>query len=395
MGVPDRDLDPGLSRSAPSPYVYPSALKRFSARLLDAAGDFWLAPAPRPIDWKGSQRIAVLRLDHLGDLLHAFPALKALRQSLPKAHIDLLVGPWGKEIAELCPFVDRVLVCDAPWFQRPQRVAWPWAAIQALAETLRRGDYDLGLELRGDLRHHLALWLAGVPHRAGQAVTAGRFLLTHPARYRPGLHEVEQNLSLLEQSGLDLKKSAKDVSGLLKIPAFAVNESAKVSRALNLRSGFVAIQAACGTPAKRWMPEHWAALIAGLPKGLPLVLLGSESEREEMLAIAGRLGSGTPVKVAAGLLTLSGLAAFLKKAKLLISVDSGPAHLAATLGTPVLALYSATNRPEQWGLRGAHTRMLRSDVPCSPCELSVCPYDNECMRRITVASALKAAGAML
>lgn len=378
----DSALNPGLAVHLPDPYVYKSGLKRALARLLDGLGDFWLAPQSASIDWAKIRRVAVLRLDHLGDLLNAFPALEALRKKNPRAQIDLFVGPWGAELAGFCGAVDNVVIVDAPWFQRPLRINWPWLAMAGLAEKIRAGNYDLAIDLRGDLRHHLALWGSGTPLRLGHAVTAGRFLLTHPGSYDNRLHEIDQNLALLgAKKGAPLR---------LRLPKSARDEAKKVMSQLKIKKGFVAVQAACGTPAKRWTAGRWPALIKALPRGKAVVLLGSAAEREEMNAIALQCGARKP-KIAAGMLGLGGLAELLKQAKLLISVDSGPAHLAAAVGTPVLGLYSGTNRVSQWGVRGKGTRILRAEVPCSPCELTQCPYDNECMRRIGVAEVLQAA----
>ena len=382
----DSELSAALRVAPPDPYVYKSKLKRAAAQLIDAVGDFWLAPESGALDWQACKRVAVLRLDHLGDLLNAFPALAALRKRLPKSRIDLFVGPWGRELAGLCPSVDSVVVHEAPWFQRPQRVEWPWPSIAALGRELKAGCYDLAIELRGDLRHHLALWASQTPLRLGHAVTAGRFLLTHPGAYQTGLHEIEQNLALVDAKA--------DTQVRLKLPAAALTEAKKVMSKFGLKKGFIAIQAACGTPAKRWIPGRWAELIKGLPLRHQVVLLGASAERDEMASIAAQCGRRKPF-VAAGMLSLGGLAALLKQSGLLISVDSGPAHLAAAVGTPILGLYSGTNLLGQWGVRGKEVRILRAEVPCSPCELSSCPYTNECMRRISSIEALGAALEML
>jgi ADP-heptose:LPS heptosyltransferase len=377
--VLDAELDPGLRVARPNPYVYKSALKRAVARFLDFFGDFWLAAPRQEIHWARVKRVAVIRLDHLGDLLNAFPALEALRKRLPHAQLDLFVGPWSADLAKLSPVVDSIQVVQAPWFQRPERVEWPWRAILEFGRTLRKGNYDLAIELRGDLRHHLALAVSGIPQTLGHAVTAGRFLLTNPGHYDNALHEIDQNLSLLGAKAGD--------SVRLKLPTTASLEAKKVIASLKLGKSFVAIQAACGTPAKRWIPGRWSELIRSLPASTKLVLLGAKNELEEMQAIADQCGKRA-VKIASGRLSLPALAAFLKEAKLLISVDSGPAHLAAAVGTPVVALYSGTNRVEQWGLRGKKIHILRAEVPCSPCERTHCPYTNECMRRIEVADVL-------
>jgi ADP-heptose:LPS heptosyltransferase len=373
----------------PAPYVYRSALKRGAAHLLDTFGAAFLAPRHQTVDWDQVKRVAVLRLDHLGDLLHALPALRRLRRALPKASIDLYVGPWGFELACLFADVDRVLKVEADWFQRPERVEWPWDQINALGGRLKAEDYQAAFELRGDLRHHVALWKAGIPVRVGQAVTAGGFLLTHPAQWRSELHEQEQSLSLLDQAGLPAAEQGS--APYLKIHKDHRKEAEGVMKALKLGAKPLMVQAACGTAAKRWPQEHWAWLLKRRPKGSKAVLLGSAAERAEMEAVAKAAGAG--VAVAAGRLSLSGLAAFVRQARLLLSVDSGPAHLAAVQGVPVLAIYSSTNRASQWAPRGARVKVLQAQgFPCSPCELSVCPYDNACMRAIdprTVLAALK------
>ena len=118
-----------------------------------------------------------------------------------------------------------------------------------------------------------------------------------------------------------------------------------------------------------------------------MALLGSAQERLEMLAIAARVKR--PVAVAAGLLGIGGLAALVSQARLVLSVDSGPAHLAAAQGIPLLSLYSGTNRLSQWAPRGPKVQVLQAGgFLCSPCELSQCPYDNACMRAISVSQVL-------
>lgn len=379
-------------RVAPSRYVYRTPLKRAAAAALDAAGDLALASRPWPVDWARVDRVAVLRLDHLGDLLHALPALRRLRRALPHASLDLWTGPWGAGLAALFADAGAVRVAEAPWFGRPRREGWPWPEIRALADGLRSGAYGAAFELRGELRHLLALARSGVPVRAGQAVTAGGFLLTHPARFISGLHEQDQSLSLLDQAGVPA--AAQGSEPYLRIPAPARERARALARQLKLGPSPLLVQAASGTQAKRWPAESWAAVLRGLPRGLPVALLGSEDEASEMRAIAR--AAGRPVAVAAGRLDLAALAALLGTARLLLSVDSGPAHLAAVQGTPVLSLFSGTNEPARWAPRGPRVRVLRAGgFPCAPCELTDCPYSNACMRAISPREVLDAAAAML
>jgi ADP-heptose:LPS heptosyltransferase len=376
----------------PSPYVYRSVWKRAAAGALDRAGGLLLAKPPSAVDWPAVERVAVLRLDHLGDLIHALPALRRLRRALPKARLDLWVGPWGQGLAELFRDVDAVHVSAASWFRRPRRRDWPWSDILALASGLRAQAYGAAFDLRGELRHHLALYGSGIPVRAGQALTAGRFLLTHAALWKPGLHEQEQSLSLLDQAGVPAAGQGREP--YLSIPAAARREADALCRSQRLGAAPVLVQAASGTRAKRWPQESWVRVLAGLPQGLPLALLGTREEASEMRAIAA--AARRPVAVLAGRLSLASLAALLGRARLLLSVDSGPAHLAAVQGTPVLALYSGTNEAAQWAPRGARVRVLRAGgIPCAPCELADCPFDNACMRALDAGLVLAQARRLL
>ena len=393
--IPAAVVPPEAARlrvALPDPYVYKSPWKRAAAGALDAFGGVFVAKEPHSVDWSEQKRVAVLRLDHLGDLLHALPALRRLRRALPKAHIDLWVGPWGQELAGLFGDVDRVMVTPAGWFERPSRQAWPWAQIKALAQGLREQHYSAAIELRGDLRHHLALWMAGIPLRAGQVLTAGGFMLTHPSVWQPDLHEQEQGLSVLD--GAWVPVAEQGTTPYLKLPVAAKREAALVAKALKLGARPVLVQAACGTQAKRWSASAWAAVMNGLPASTPLALLGSASEVEEMRGIAKQVKR--PVAIAAGRLSLSGLAAFMAPARLVMSVDSGPAHLAAVQGVPVLSLFSGTNRASQWAPKGSQVEVLQaSGLACSPCELSDCPYGNACMNAIDSAAVLVSARKLL
>jgi ADP-heptose:LPS heptosyltransferase len=377
-------------------YRYRSAALRAAAAGFDAAG--WLLPVPRRwqrVDLSALRRVAVLRLDHLGDLLLALPALGRLRAALPDAEIHLYTGPWGAELAGLFSAVDAVKVTPAGWFRRPGPRRGAWGDVAALTRSLRDGGYDLSLDLRGDLRHHLAAWAAGVPLRAGHGITGGGFLLTHEAAYRPGAHESDQALAVLEALGLPDRGMPS--APALRLPPAAVAQARALRRALGLGPRFVAVQAASGAAAKRWPVEHWAAWLKGLPRGLDACLLGSAVERDEMEALAkAAAGSGRRVAVAAGALSLPGLAAFIRLSRMMASVDSGPAHLAQALGVPVLSLFSGTNVAAQWAPRGPQVTVLQAQgIICAPCGLSDCPIGNACMRALGPLDAGAAARSLL
>ena len=377
-----------LRRAMAGGSVVKSPWVRAGLAAFDAAAGPLLRRRARPLDWAAARRVALLRTDHLGDLLLALPALRRLRRALPQAEIHLWVGPWGEALAGLFRDADAVRVTPAPWFKRPPGPEGNWAGVRALAQGLRAGGYQASLDLRGDLRHHLASWSAGVGLRAGHTITGGACFLTHPAVYRPGLHESLQPMGVLDAAGVP---APRDPGGpYLRLPREAQVRARAVARRLGLGRRTVWVQAASGAAAKRWPPQAWAKVLKGLPRGLRPCLLGAAHERVEMEALAAVVRkAGRDVDVASGALDLAGLAALLPLGRALLSVDSGPAHLAAVQGVPVLCLFSGTNLASQWSPFGPRVKVLQAQgLPCSPCELAVCPYDNACMKAIDPAVAL-------
>lgn len=374
---------------APDPYAFKSPLKRKFVRWVDRVGDrLWAEPA-RPIDWASVRKVAVLRLDHIGDVLMAFPCLAALAEQLPQARVDLYVGPWAGQAAGLLGPGIGVRVFRAPWFDRAGLKGGAWKAVGLLARSLREGGYDAVLDLRGDFRHLLAMKRSGAALRIGQALTGGRFLLTHPALYRAGLHESERNLDLLSQAGLKPQGTAPR----LTIGAGDEEAARSLRESLGLSRPFVVLHATCAAPAKQWLEDRWRLLAAGLPKAVGLVVVGAEGEAGDAQRIFR--DCGRKVHFAMGLLPLPALAAFLRESSLFIGVDSAPAHLAALAGTPVVSLFSGTNEAGQWGPRGKAVDLLQKKTPCSPCELTMCPLGNDCMRQIQVEEVLEKAGKYL
>lgn len=368
------------------PYAFRSRAKIFLVFLLDSLGYLFFKTKTSSIPWGSVRRIAVLRLDHLGDVLMALPTLEALREALPKVQIDFWVGPWSQGAAEMAGQANRVVVFEAPWFSRPRKRG-TWQGCKALSCLLREGKYDVVIDLRGDFRHILAMWMAKIPFRVGQTLTGGGFLLTHPVPHNHALHEVEQGLEILRRIGIEPKP--KNPWPALNPSPENIEEASKIKKALGLQKPLVAVHAMASTPAKRWPEEKWAQLLDALPPTFDIVLVGGGADQaalEEIIRKCRRKAAST-----AGMMSLPVLAAFLKECRLFIGVDSGPAHMAAAVGTPVISLYSGTNLADQWAPRGPQVTVLQKKTPCSPCELRDCPIGNECMKKIEVNEIVEAA----
>jgi ADP-heptose:LPS heptosyltransferase len=329
-------------------YVYRAAWRRALAGALDAAGalavrSLTLGRGLRPDAalLQHAQEILVIRLDHLGDVLFLRPTLLALKTHFPRAKITVLASRAGAELLRGDRYVDHLLTWEAPWFARPGAPADP-LSFWSLAALLRRKRFDISLDPRGDLRHHLLAWLAGVRLRAGYGITGGSFLLHLTRPLAMGTHEVERDLQLAALLGVEpvvdryvaLNLADEDVRYGLSV------WSSPVKR--------VVLHPAAGDPAKRWPFNRLIELCDALERqGCEVLLVGSPAEHFAAQTLANACAH--PPRVLAGLTTLGQLAGVIAAAHVLVGSDSGPAHLAVTQGVPVVMLWSRTNEPEEWG----------------------------------------------
>jgi lipopolysaccharide heptosyltransferase II len=343
--------------------------------------------------------ILLIQLDHLGDAVISTVMFPRLRRRYPGASIEVLAGPWNREVFEAMPEVDRVHVCRANRFARNGRLGWMLSTV-LWGIRLRRRRVDLGIDVRGEFPHAMILWLCGALRRLGWSSGGGGFLLTDSPQFVADRPEVESRLALLAELGIPAHEKEETAR-----PAFRPSDEARrrVGRWLaEVREGEmepagprIVVHVGAGTPAKRWPVEHWRGLVGGLVGrlGAQVVLVGDASDGAVARAILGPR-PWPAVADWTGRLSLAELAALLERADLFVGGDSGPAHLAAAVGTPGVVLFSGTNRARQWQPRGENVRVLRHPVPCSPCHRQSCPWrEHPCMRGLMpwqVAAAVEA-----
>lgn len=388
-------------KKPPRPYAYRKPWVRNAFRLVDEAGGLLFARRrERPAEIR---RVLVFRPDHLGDVVFSLPVLQALRRALPGARIDLVVGPWAKALfpegAE-APAGAELLSFDSPWLARPPRAKAGVLSVLSLAWLLRRrsrgagGPYDMAIDLRGDFRHILAARLAGVRYLAGRGITGLGFLLDAELREASGRHQVEGNLALVEAAGFGPQETLNPAIALSKEEVEAGRAILHAHGAANAKF-VVGVHPGAGMATKRWAPEKFGALIARITTELPAraVLLGGPEDRpiaDAVLAAMGEARSSRRLVDLCG--RLPSLRAFMGVAKgchLFVGNDSGPAHIAAALGVPVLCLFSGTNDPAEWGPRGGPVVILRRRVECEGCALPECGH-HSCMANLDVEAAFQA-----
>ena len=324
-----------------------------------------------PAGWGGRRRpadvrrILLLRLERIGDLLMTRRAIDLVTRLAPEATIDLAVGSWNAAIAALLPGLDRRHLIDVPWLARDKSGA-SWPTLISTARTWRHEQYDLVVNFEPDIRSNFLAWLTGAPVRTGYSSGGGGAFLTRGGPYDQSTH-VGENAERLVERSLDMETGG--AAGHVPPPLLVPDEARQHADALLSGAGnrLIGVHASGGRPSKQWHPERFAAAAETLARRLnaTLVLTGSEADRALVDRLKDALGD-VPVVDAVGRLDLPGLMALLGRLEVLLTGDTGPMHLADAVGTPIVALFGPS-APERYGPRDAPHRILRIDLPCSPC----------------------------
>jgi heptosyltransferase II len=368
--------------------------------------------SPRP-SIPPPRRLLVRGVNWLGDAVMTTPALQRLRAHWPEAHITLLTpqslaGLWLDH-----PSLDAVLGFE------------PGEELWSIARRLRSENFDAALVLPNSPRSALEVWFARIPQRVGYARPWRRWLLTQPVAPRPA-HMLMR------------KRSSREVRRLIRNPPLATPEAAATAQQAHQIHDYLHLVAALGAdpaplpprlevapgeiraardawlshlanpqpqaaapqvrylglnpaaaygPAKRWPAENFAAVareVARQRQQCVWLAFGSASDLKRCDEIA-RLAGGRVTNLA-GRTSLREFMALLRLCRVLLTNDSGPMHVAAALGTPVVAPFGSTSPALTGpGLPGDRRHfLLQSDAPCSPCFRRTCPIDFRCMTGIAV-----------
>ncbi|MFN8379228.1 MAG: glycosyltransferase family 9 protein [Anaerolineae bacterium] len=352
----------------------------------------------QPVTPAERSRILLIRPDHLGDVLLATPAMRALRALRPNAEIHALVGPWSAAVLETCDAVDQVLTIPFPGFSRapnpnlrsPYELAWD------TGRKLRLLRYSAALILRPD--HWwgaLVAWLAGIPVRVGYALPDVDPFLTNRVPYEP-IHAVVQNARLIERlTGATLGEANLPLRYTVTDDDRAWMNGYLSEYELRSDDRLIALHAGAGTMVKLWEPQRWATVADRLARqsSAKVVLTGSEAEIPLTRAIASHM-TETPI-VMAGDTQIGTLAALLERSALAVGPDSGPLHLAVAVGTPTVALFGPADPNEfrPWGPPMRHL-VLTTDIGCRPCRILDWSGDSSenhpCVREISIERVVEA-----
>jgi lipopolysaccharide heptosyltransferase II len=351
------------------------------------------------------RRVLLLRLERIGDLLMTLGAIRAVRAQAPDAEIDLVVGSWNVPLASLIAEATRVETLDVSWLARGAG-ATAAAALVARATSWRDRKYDLAINFEGDIRSHGLLALSGATRRVGHGHAGGGPLLTDVVTHDSGRHVAQNAIALVERA-FDLPPGTlPDPLNATAAPFWRLQvpeDARRAARAMlaqlsaAVEGPWLAVHAPGGRLVKQWPAERFAESAAILARdlGATIVLTGAPSDESIVNDVELRIAA-TGVPTARAVATdLVLLAAVLQHSTLLLTGDTGPMHLAAAVGTPVVAVFGPSMPWRYAPLVEAH-RIVRVDLPCSPCNRIRVPpvrcqgHSPDCLTAISVADVVAA-----
>jgi lipopolysaccharide heptosyltransferase II len=349
-------------------------------------------PSTREERWRAARRVLLIRLDNLGDVLMTTPAFAAVRESLPEAHLTLLAAPSAEALGPHLPMLDEVIPCHAPWVKAGAAALQgqpPGEAERALLQRLLAARFDAAIiftvSTQSALPAALLCRLAGIPLALAHVRERAYGLLSDEVHDRdeigPGMrHEVQRQLDLVAHVGLRTRDER--LRFLLRPEDVDAAHLALHAAGVDPSRPYVLVHPGASAASRRYPAAAFGAAAALLQReGLDAQLVFCAGPGESALLDEAATALGGAGHVLAPLRQLGLLGALVAGARVLVGNNSGPVHLAAALGTPVVDLYALTNpQHTPWQVPA---RVLSHDVPCRNCLQSVCAEGHhDCLRRI-------------
>lgn len=336
-----------------------------------------------------ARKILIRSVNWVGDAVMSTPAIGTIRQCLPDAEITLLANPLVAQLFSPHEWVDRVMTFDRQGVHRGV------AGRIRLARELRIQNFDAAIILPNSFDSALVPWLAGIPERIGKCSDGRSLMLT--GRYTPApevctSHEVEYYLDLVRSCGI--------VGSVTAPKLFVTPEEQRTAEKQIVDSGCLSGSRLIGInpgaaygSAKRWYPDRFAGVASRLAAdwNAGIVIFGGPGETGIADEIERQL-DGNCLNLA-GKTGLRELLALIQRCDFFITNDSGPMHIAAAFGVPLVAVFGSTDHAttSPYSRRAA---IVRKNVECAPCKLRECPIDHCCMTEITVDDVVGAAHAL-
>lgn len=343
-------------------------------------------------------KILVIKPSSLGDVIHALPFLKAVKDTFPDADIDWVISRNLKGILEGNPLINELILIDKDSWKKANKIPETFSEISGLRKFLKSKHYDLAVDLQGLLRSGLMASSASSASKIGfaDAREGSRFFYDKKISVNRNAHAVDKCLEAAKAIGARVN----DVSFPLHIDRTVKDN---ITTLIGSIDKYIVISPSARWATKRWPAGYFASLLSKVP--VPCVITGSKGDRKIVQTIKDlvspcnhRLSEGEyrggggrgafPHKIVdlCGKTDLKGLTALIAGARAVVSNDSGPMHIAAALDVPVIALFGPTD-PKKTGPYGwqknRKLNVLSAGVPCSPCRKKRC-REHICMDNLSV-----------
>lgn len=340
-------------------------------------------------DAPAGKRILVFNVNWLGDVLFSTAAFKALRKAYPSAYIGCVVHPRAKEILEGNPNINEIIIFDEK--EKDKHLINKFKFIS----DIKKKKFDTVYLFHRSFTRLMLMVLADIPRRIGYRAKkrSSLFLTKIIPVPKASMHRVEYFLNILRACDIPCddgnyeffldSNSRKKIRVMLE------------SQGVNKDDFVITLNPGGNWMLKRWVPEYYAQLANVLIQKYKarIIITGSANDLPLAQYIASKIET-KPI-IACGKTTLKELGALLERSNLFISADSGPVHIAASLGVPIVALFGPTSPQVTGPLGKGKIMIIHKDIGCViPCYKVDCK-DNRCMKAISVNDCLEAASAII
>ena len=337
-------------------------------------------------------RILLTRTDRIGDVVLSTPVIKAIRDSYPDAHIAFMVRPYAEALVDGNPYLDEVIIYDK--FGKHKS----FLNTIRFALGLKKKKFDLAIMLHPTNRSHLIAFFAGIPKRIGYDRKLS-FLLTKkvPHTKQEGKkHESEYTFDLLKEINIIGKPDElfvplhrKDLDKVDEI--FEKNNLSKDDTIITVNPGASCI-------SKKWSADNFAILSDEIVSRFKakIIIVTDKASIENATQVESKM-QNKPINLA-GKTTVGELAVIISKSNLFISNDSGPVHIAAAVGTPVISIFGRKDpglSPKRWGPLSKKSAVFHKDVGCDVCFAHNCKLGFKCLKAITTTEILEVVDSLL
>jgi heptosyltransferase I len=320
----------------------------------------------------GPRKVLIIKPSSLGDIIHSLPFLCVMHERFPDAAIHWVVAEGSEGALYGHPMIAKLWIIRKDRWKKIGSVKETIGELSGLASALRRENFDIVIDLQGLLRSGMIAGATGCPVRVGLSDSreGSDFFYTHKVDAGNEIHAVDRYLRVAEALGCDIRN--------VRFPLPPTRESAGIAKIKEELGDYAVIVPGARWRSKRWPAERFGELASMLK--IRSVIVGSGADAQAAELIAEKSG-GKSVSLA-GRTELGELISLIRGARYVITNDSGPMHIAAACGRPVIAIFGPTD-PRLTGPYGADHIIVRKPADCAPCRMKKC-NDMKCMKEISV-----------